>query len=69
MRARFNSKLDGDIASLIFKHLTRLDLCLSRAVCRDWHRLIPKQKLTFKDDFFKTLVGYDRLEYVSSIQK
>ena len=69
MRARFNSELDSNIASLIFKYLTRLDLCISRAVCRDWWRIIPKQTLTFKDDFFKTLVDYDRLEYVSSVQK
>jgi hypothetical protein len=56
------------MASLIFKWLTRLDLCLSRAVCRDWFRLIPKQTLGFEDDFFKTLVEYDRSEYVSSIR-
>jgi hypothetical protein len=69
MRARFNSELDGDMGSLIFKHLTRLDLCLSRAVCRDWWRLIPKQTLGFKDDFLKTLVEYDRLEYVYTIER
>jgi hypothetical protein len=69
MRARFNSELDSNIASLIFQWLSNLDLCLSRAVCKNWWRLIPKQTLTFKDDFFKTLVEYDRLEYVSSVQK
>lgn len=69
MRARFNYALDGNIGSLIFKHLTRLDLCLSRAVCKDWWSLIPKQKLNLKEDFFGTLVEYDRLEYVSSVKK
>lgn len=68
MRARFNSQLNSNIASLIFKHLNRLDLCASRAVCKDWFGLIPKQTLSFKDDFFGTLVKYDRSEYVSSVR-
>jgi hypothetical protein len=72
MRARFNLKLDGNIASLIFKRLSRLDLCLSKAVCRDWRRLISqkhREKLEFKTDFCKTLVKYDRLEYVSAVER
>jgi hypothetical protein len=71
MRARFNSELDGNIASLIFKHLSRLDLCLSKAVCRDWWRLISQKhrgKLLFKKYFCETLVEYDRPEYISAVE-
>jgi hypothetical protein len=72
MRARFNSELDSNMASLIFKWLNRLDLCLSRVVCRDWWRIIsqkPREKLKFKKDFCETLVEYDRLEYVCAVER
>lgn len=72
MRARFNSELDENIASLIFKHLNLLDLCLSKAVCKNWRYLIsqkPRKKLKFKKDFCETLVEYDRSEYVSAVER
>lgn len=40
-RARFNVELDGDLAKLIFRYLSTLSRACARAVCKDWHALIP----------------------------
>lgn len=69
MRARFNFELDSNMASLIFKWLSRLDLCISRTVCKNWWHIIPKQTLGFEGEFLKTLVEYDRLEYVCAVER
>lgn len=69
MRVRLFDPLPGDLNYLILKWFTPLDLALARVVCRGWSQAVTPQKLTYQKDYLRTLVEYDRAEYVLAVQR
>lgn len=69
MRGRLFPSLDGNLNYLILRYLPPLDLCMARAVCKDWWTIVPKQRLTWQKDFCGTLADYDGQDYVAEVEQ
>lgn len=47
--------------------LSPLDKCMARSSCRKWRNWIAPRRLRFQQDFVRTLVSYDRAEYITAV--